>query len=307
MVSPQKFSSPLIGSQENIFENNDLINKNNDKLKVEEETIAHNYVNIPKNNYNNDDFFSQESYESQSQSQTQTQTQKAYQTQTFIKFAKDQWALIKRLNSQVLNEFYLSLPETCYYFGRNTKNCDYIIKGKFVSNKKIEGCRNGTLVNSVIVNNSIPLSNKDIISIKTDDNETCELMIYINSGINNKSNTIDTKYEFKDVIGSGSFSTVKEAIRKSDCQPCAIKIIDSKRFYFNEKIRSGFKREIDILKRINHENVIKFYEYIVENEKIYIVTEVLNGGNLTSLISSKKGLTEIESRKLFKQILEGMK
>jgi len=302
MGSSQKLSSPLTGSQENIFENNDLLQTDDDKLKNDEETIAHDYVSLPKYNYENDDFLSQESYGSQ----TQTQTQRAFQTQTIVKFVDDQWAIIKRLDSQKGNDLYLTLPEMNYYFGRNTKNCDYVIKGKFVSNKHFKimlkkheitnqffvelenKSRNGTLVNSVVVNNSIPLSNKDIISVKTDDGEICELMIYINSGINNKTNIIDMKYEFKEIIGSGAFSTVKSAIRRDNCQPCAIKIIDSKRFYFNEKIRSGFKREIEILKRIDHENVLKFYEYLVENEKIYIVTEVLNGGNLTSLISSKK-------------------
>ncbi|KAG4089210.1 kinase-like protein [Neocallimastix lanati (nom. inval.)] len=163
------------------------------------------------------------------------------------------------------------------------------------------------MVNSVFVKNVVLLSTKDIITVRTNENEKCELMIYINNGLFKKSNRVEDKYEIKKEIGSGAFSTVKEAVRKNDCLACAIKIIDSKRYYFNEKVKLGFKREIEILKRIDHQNIIKFYECISEDEKIYIVTELMNGGSLTNLISKRDGIPEIETRILFKQILEGMK
>ncbi|ORX85673.1 kinase-like protein [Anaeromyces robustus] len=111
----------------------------------------------------------------------------------------------------------------------------------------------------------------------------------------------------KKFLGSGSFSTVKEAVRKSDGSQFAIKIIDANKFYFDEKAKIGFKREISILKRLNHNNIIKFYECIEEEGKIYIVTELMKGGNLLKLIEQKKGIPEIETRILFKQILDGIK
>ncbi|KAG4089211.1 hypothetical protein H8356DRAFT_1280402 [Neocallimastix lanati (nom. inval.)] len=121
MVS-SKITFPSNDSRNSNFKNDVLMDKDNDIVKeeeqdVEDETIAHNYINIP--NYQ---FGTQDSYESQTQTQTQ-------------KFTKDQWALIKPVNYPQGKEFYLTLPEKVFYFGRNIKNSHYVIPGIFVSSK----------------------------------------------------------------------------------------------------------------------------------------------------------------------------
>ncbi|KAL6618450.1 kinase-like domain-containing protein [Neocallimastix sp. 'constans'] len=282
MVFSEKVSVPSNNFQETYFENDDLMDKDSDVTIKEEEEEEEVYNNEEEEivvdtiahksiNIPNIQIKSPDSYESQSP----IQTQKTYQNQTIVTHF-----IISLKENELTEEYYVELENES---------------------------QNGTKVNNIVVNKEVLLSTKDIISVRTNECEICELMIYINTEKFNKSNRVIDKYEFREEIGSGAFSTVREAIRKKDCLPCAIKIIDSKKYYFNEKASSGFTREIEILKSLNHRNIIKFYECITENEKIYIITELMNGGSLTRLINRRKGIPEIETRILFKQILEGLK
>jgi serine/threonine protein kinase len=59
-----------------------------------------------------------------------------------------------------------------------------------------------------------------------------------------------------------------------------VKIIDS------SKISKKFaENEIDSLKRLNHENIIKFEECFIEKHYYYIVTEYVEGVTLDELLS----------------------
>ena len=53
-----------------------------------------------------------------------------------------------------------------------------------------------------------------------------------------------------------------------------------------EKVDENFIKqlmnEIDILKKLDHPNILKFYEYYAEKNKFYIITEILEGGSVSS-------------------------
>jgi len=282
-------------------------------MDSEDDSISktHDFINIPLlSQQERQDIFSQDSYDSQTQ--TQTQTQKIVQPQ--IKFKENQWGLLRNFKSSQYQDYYCTLPHKTISFGRH-KNNDFIIKGNCISSmhfklhlKKNEitkqyyveienNSKNGTNVNSITLHEhqSITLSNNDIISLHKEMNQTIEFLFAINPAFNVNADSIFNKYEFKRFLGSGSFSTVKEAVRKNDGSQFAVKIIDSNKFYFNEKAKQSFKREIEILKKLDHKNIIKFNECIEEEGKIYIVTELMKGGSLLSLIEQKKGLPEIEA------------
>ncbi|KAB2057434.1 hypothetical protein ES319_A11G168600v1 [Gossypium barbadense] len=66
-------------------------------------------------------------------------------------------------------------------------------------------------------------------------------------------------------------------------------------FSFNLKI----KREISTMKVILHPNVIRLYEVMASKTKIYIVLELVTGGELFDKIAIKGRLKEDEARKYF--------
>jgi len=51
-------------------------------------------------------------------------------------------------------------------------------------------------------------------------------------------------------------------------------------------------REIKILREIKHKNIVKLYEIVENNEKIYLIMEYASGGELFDHIVSKERLSE---------------
>ncbi len=61
-----------------------------------------------------------------------------------------------------------------------------------------------------------------------------------------------------------------------------------------------------ILKYFSHPNIIKLYEVLDSPVYLFVVLELIKGGELFDLISRRGRLTEQESRGLFIQLLNGV-
>lgn len=70
----------------------------------------------------------------------------------------------------------------------------------------------------------------------------------------------------------------------------AIKIIDKK----SVKGTPSFylKREVDIIKQLDHPNICRFLETYMDTDHIYLVMEYLSGGTLKDKFINKEELTE---------------
>nr|XP_004510623.1 CBL-interacting serine/threonine-protein kinase 9 [Cicer arietinum] len=66
------------------------------------------------------------------------------------------------------------------------------------------------------------------------------------------------------------------------------------------------KREISAMKMINHPNVIKIFEVMASKTKIYIVLELVNGGELFDQIATNGRLKEDEARSYFQQLIKAV-
>ena len=66
-------------------------------------------------------------------------------------------------------------------------------------------------------------------------------------------------------------------------------------------------RELQILKSLNHPNIIRFYETYQDDNFFHIVMEFCNGGDLTSRLAEKKIFGEYESRKLMTKLFSAVK
>lgn len=65
-------------------------------------------------------------------------------------------------------------------------------------------------------------------------------------------------------------------------------------------------REIHILRRIRHPNIIQLYDIIETKRQLFLITEYAKGGELFDYIVSKQRLAEEEACKFFQQILSGV-
>lgn len=65
-----------------------------------------------------------------------------------------------------------------------------------------------------------------------------------------------------------------------------------------EKIRLKF--EIDILKNLDHPNILRLYEVFEDKKYIYLVTELCQGGELFDEILKRKTFTEKDAAVVIK-------
>ena len=66
------------------------------------------------------------------------------------------------------------------------------------------------------------------------------------------------------------------------------------------------KREIEILKWLNHRNVIRVYDLIDGRHQFFIIMELAPKGDLLTLLQKRIKLPEDEARVMFKSIVDGV-
>jgi len=88
------------------------------------------------------------------------------------------------------------------------------------------------------------------------------------------------------LIGKGAFGEVRKAIHRHTGLVRAIKII--RKSDSSEEYQQKLINEVEILKRLDHPNIIKIYEFYHDEKYFYIVTELCTGGELFKKIMKKK-------------------
>ena len=112
-------------------------------------------------------------------------------------------------------------------------------------------------------------------------------------------------FTIKQVIGEGTFATVRLAVNKQTEEQVAIKIMEKSKIVQKEdKVR--IEREIKVLKNLRHPNIVHLYSVIQTDEKIYLIMEYVKGKELFDYIVMKKKLSESESCLFYQQIISGI-
>lgn len=114
------------------------------------------------------------------------------------------------------------------------------------------------------------------------------------------------KYELGKTLGSGSFSKVKMGKDVETGKDCAIKIIDVEQLA-REHLEDQLKREIVSMKVLRHENIVELIDVIRTSHHIYLVLELLTGGEVFNRISSEGRFSEDVARTYFQQLVAGVK
>jgi calcium/calmodulin-dependent protein kinase I len=115
--------------------------------------------------------------------------------------------------------------------------------------------------------------------------------------------TIKEEYDFGEELGRGGFSIVVKATRKDTREVFAVKIIEKNQ---SEEELQLLQREIDILKKLNHQNIIALKEVYDEKDTIYLVMELVQGGELFDQIVSRGTYSEADAANIVRQILDAV-
>uniref|UniRef100_T1J1E2 Protein kinase domain-containing protein n=1 Tax=Strigamia maritima TaxID=126957 RepID=T1J1E2_STRMM len=116
--------------------------------------------------------------------------------------------------------------------------------------------------------------------------------------------SVDDKYTLKEVLGTGAFSQVVLAESKEAKGTLrAIKCIDKKALKGKE---DSLENEIKVLHRLKHSNIVQLVETYEEKTKVYLVMELVTGGELFDRIVEKGSYTEKDASDLIRQVLEAV-
>lgn len=113
------------------------------------------------------------------------------------------------------------------------------------------------------------------------------------------------KYILKRRIGEGAFAEVRLAVHEETREEYAVKVFDRDALpkgHFERDI----KKEIKIMQHLRHPNIVSIHAVLVTERKLYLVMELVRGGELYDEIVSKRKVSERTSRRYFQQIVDAM-
>lgn len=109
-------------------------------------------------------------------------------------------------------------------------------------------------------------------------------------------------YRVGKLLGRGAFGKVSLGMHKVTNQLVAIKSIN-KEFLEEERSRRKVAREVAILKKLQHPNIINLYETFETDKHFLLVTELCPGGDLLNYVRRRRKLTEDVAKYFFKQLV----
>lgn len=101
-------------------------------------------------------------------------------------------------------------------------------------------------------------------------------------------------FSFHSQLGSGAFGKVYKVSSKLTNNVYALKVL-SKNQITNLKLTEQLKKEIAIIAKCNHENIIKLYGAFEDKSYIYLIMELANDSTLFSKLKKSKKLSEMQT------------
>jgi len=140
--------------------------------------------------------------------------------------------------------------------------------------------------------------NGEVLSVK-------DVKINIGGFVKEQQGRIDANYRIGATLGTGAFGFVKKVTHKPTGSVRAMKII-SKGSMTREEESKRFLNEIEILKNLDHPNILKLYEFYQDQKNYYLITEYCTGGELFDKIISLKHFNEQLAADTMHQVLSAV-
>jgi serine/threonine protein kinase len=92
-------------------------------------------------------------------------------------------------------------------------------------------------------------------------------------------------YKLQEELGKGAFSTVYRGIHKRTGQKYAVKVVKEEGLPKDDE--EALHLEVEILQGMDHPHIIRLYQFFDEQKHYYLVTELMEGGELFDRIVQK--------------------
>lgn len=133
-----------------------------------------------------------------------------------------------------------------------------------------------------------------------------DLKIEASLFVGHRNGLVLENYKIGQKIGSGAFGCVRVGVHNLTGQKRAIKTIHKDSISEDMTERAKFFSEVDILKRTDHPNIVKLYEFYEDDKYYHLVTEFVQGGELFDYIIKNKMLSERTAALFMRQILSAI-
>jgi len=111
----------------------------------------------------------------------------------------------------------------------------------------------------------------------------------------------------KEEIGRGNYAIVRRARligKKRSGKDFAVKVV--KRARLDEEEEKGLREEISLMLNITHPHVVKMYDVYISRKTVYLVMELLEGGEMFDRIVKEKHFSEAIAAYALSQILDAL-
>lgn len=113
-------------------------------------------------------------------------------------------------------------------------------------------------------------------------------------------------YSVGQQLGEGTYTKVRTAERLTDGTMCAVKIVDKERTR-SDYLEKFMPRELEIIAKLNHENVIKTFRIVQTKEFVFQVMEYAEKGDVLKMIQQHGHIQEDKCKKMFRDVIKGVK
>ena len=114
------------------------------------------------------------------------------------------------------------------------------------------------------------------------------------------------EYVLGQTLGEGEFGKVKMGWKKDGGVEVAIKLIRRETLGSNQNRIAKIYREIQILRGLEHPNIVRLHEMVETPRHIGIILEYASGGELFDYILNHRYLKDNAARRLFAQLISGV-
>ena len=113
--------------------------------------------------------------------------------------------------------------------------------------------------------------------------------------------TLRDTYKIGKVLGEGAFGEVRLCTHRESGEKRAVKVL--KKVDMEQEEIDAMLNEINILRGVDHPNIVKIFEYFEDAKRFYIVTQHIEGGELFDSIIKFGTFSEHDAAVLTRQML----
>uniref|UniRef100_A0AAX7V0V7 Serine/threonine-protein kinase DCLK2 n=1 Tax=Astatotilapia calliptera TaxID=8154 RepID=A0AAX7V0V7_ASTCA len=116
--------------------------------------------------------------------------------------------------------------------------------------------------------------------------------------------SIAERYKVGRTLGDGNFAVVRECVERSTGREYALKIISKDKCRGKEHM---IQSEVSILRRVKHPNIVLLIEEMDTQNELYLVMELVKGGDLFDAITSSNKYTERDASSMLFNLASAIK